>query len=31
VPHHRRERDALLDRLADAFDAHVTLDPLIAP
>ena len=30
VPHHRRERDALLDRLADAFEAHVNLDPFIS-
>jgi adenosylcobyric acid synthase len=29
VPHHRRQREALLDRLADAFEAHVNLDPLL--
>ncbi|MEB3233953.1 MAG: cobyric acid synthase [Cyanobacteriota bacterium] len=28
-PHHRRQRDALLDRLADAFEAHVALEPLL--
>jgi adenosylcobyric acid synthase len=28
-PHHRKHRDALLDRLADAFEAHVNLDPLL--
>jgi len=28
-PHHRRQREALLDRLADAFEAHVNLDPLL--
>ena len=26
-PHHRRQREALLDRLADAFETHVNLDP----
>ncbi|NQV10694.1 MAG: cobyric acid synthase [Cyanobacteria bacterium] len=29
-PHHSRQRDALLDRLADAFEAHVNLEPLLA-
>ena len=28
-PHHSRQRDALLDRLADAFEAHVDLGPLL--
>ena len=28
-PHHSRQRDALLDRLADAFEAHVNLGPLL--
>ena len=28
-PHHSRQRDALLDRLADAFEKHVNLDPLL--
>jgi adenosylcobyric acid synthase len=28
-PHHSRQRDALLDRLADAFEAHVNLVPLL--
>ncbi|MFM7435406.1 MAG: cobyric acid synthase [Vulcanococcus sp.] len=28
-PHHRRQRDQLLDRLADAFEAHVDLAPLL--
>jgi adenosylcobyric acid synthase len=27
-PHHSRQREALLDRLADAFEAHVNLEPL---
>jgi len=31
VPHHSRHREALLDRLADAFEAHVDLTPLLAP
>ncbi|MEB3351776.1 MAG: cobyric acid synthase [Cyanobacteriota bacterium] len=31
VPHHRRQRQALLDRLADAFEAHVDLTPLLRP
>jgi adenosylcobyric acid synthase len=30
-PHHSRQRDALLDRLADAFERHVNLEPLLAP
>jgi len=30
-PHHSRQRDALLDRLADAFEQHVNLEPLLAP
>ncbi|WP_411868383.1 cobyric acid synthase [Vulcanococcus limneticus] len=29
VPHHSRQREALLDRLADAFEAHVDLGPLL--
>jgi adenosylcobyric acid synthase len=28
-PHHSRQRQALLDRLADAFEAHVNLEPLL--
>ncbi|MEB3335002.1 MAG: cobyric acid synthase [Cyanobacteriota bacterium] len=28
-PHHRRQRDLLLDRLADAFERHVSLGPLL--
>ena len=28
-PHHARQREALLDRLADAFEAHVDLTPLL--
>jgi adenosylcobyric acid synthase len=28
-PHHSRQREVLLDRLADAFEAHVNLDPLL--
>ena len=28
-PHHSRQRDALLDRLADAFETHVNLEPLL--
>jgi adenosylcobyric acid synthase len=28
-PHHSRQREALLDRLADAFERHVDLDPLL--
>ena len=30
-PHHSRQRDALLDRLADAFEQHVNLEPLLKP
>jgi adenosylcobyric acid synthase len=30
-PHHSRQRDALLDRLADAFEQHVNLEPLLRP
>ena len=30
-PHHSRQRDALLERLADAFEAHVDLAPLLSP
>jgi adenosylcobyric acid synthase len=30
-PHHSRQRDALLNRLADAFERHVNLEPLLAP
>jgi adenosylcobyric acid synthase len=29
-PHHSRQREALLERLADAFEAHVDLRPLLA-
>jgi len=28
-PHHARQRDALLERLADAFEQHVDLEPLL--
>ena len=28
-PHHSRQRDALLDRLADAFEEHINLEPLL--
>jgi adenosylcobyric acid synthase len=28
-PHHSRQREALLDRLADAFAQHVNLEPLL--
>ena len=28
-PHHGRHREALLDRLADAFETHVSLEPLL--
>ena len=28
-PHHSRQREVLLDRLADAFEEHVNLDPLL--
>jgi adenosylcobyric acid synthase len=30
-PHHSRQRDQLLERLADAFEAHVNLEPLLTP
>ncbi|MCP9888898.1 cobyric acid synthase [Cyanobium sp. ATX 6A2] len=30
-PHHSAQRDQLLDRLADAFEAHVNLEPLLKP
>ncbi|MFM7649052.1 MAG: cobyric acid synthase [Cyanobium sp.] len=30
-PHHSRQREALLDRLADAFERHVNLEPLLTP
>ncbi|MEY3928409.1 MAG: cobyric acid synthase CobQ, partial [Cyanobacteriota bacterium] len=30
-PHHRQQRELLLDRLADAFEAHVNLEPLLKP
>ncbi|EDY39148.1 cobyric acid synthase CobQ [Cyanobium sp. PCC 7001] len=30
-PSHAQQRDALLDRLADAFEAHVDLTPLLNP
>jgi adenosylcobyric acid synthase len=29
LPHHSRQREALLDRLADAFEEHVNLEPLL--
>ena len=28
-PHHSRQREALLDRLADAFEQHINLEPLL--
>ena len=28
-PHHSRQRDVLLDRLADVFEQHVNLEPLL--
>ena len=28
-PHHRRQREALLDRLADAYEEHINLEPLL--
>ncbi len=28
-PHHSQQRDGLLDRLADAFEKHVNLEPLL--
>jgi len=30
-PHHSRQREVLLDRLADAFERHVDLGPLLGP
>jgi adenosylcobyric acid synthase len=30
-PQHSRQRDQLLDRLADAFETHVNLEPLLTP
>ena len=30
-PHHSQQRELLLDRLADAFEAHVNLEPLLRP
>ena len=30
LPHHSRQREALLDRLADAFEEHVNLAPLLS-
>ncbi|TVS07714.1 MAG: cobyric acid synthase [Cyanobium sp. PLM2.Bin73] len=30
-PHHSHQRDQLLERLADAFEAHVNLEPLLTP
>jgi adenosylcobyric acid synthase len=30
LPHHSRQREALLDRLADAFETHVNLGPLLS-
>ena len=30
-PHHSRQREALLDRLADAYERHVNLEPLLTP
>jgi adenosylcobyric acid synthase len=29
-PHHSRQREALLDRLADAFEQHINLEPLLS-
>jgi adenosylcobyric acid synthase len=29
-PHHSRQREALLDRLADAFELHINLEPLLS-
>jgi adenosylcobyric acid synthase len=29
-PHHSRQREALLDRLADAFEQHINLQPLLS-
>jgi adenosylcobyric acid synthase len=28
-PHHSRQREALLDRLADAFEQHINIEPLL--
>jgi adenosylcobyric acid synthase len=28
-PHHSRQREALLDRLADAFEEHINLEPML--
>jgi adenosylcobyric acid synthase len=30
-PHHSRQRDTLLDRLTDAFEHHMNLEPLLQP
>jgi adenosylcobyric acid synthase len=30
-PHHGQQREALLDRLAEAFETHVNLAPLLKP
>jgi adenosylcobyric acid synthase len=30
VPHHGEQRERLLDRLAEAFEAHVELRPLLS-
>ena len=30
LPHHGDQRDQLIDRLADAFEQHVDLTPLLA-
>jgi len=30
-PHHSRQREELLDRLADSFEQHVNLEPLLKP
>ena len=30
-PHHSRQREQLLDRLSDAFEQHVNLEPLLQP
>ncbi len=29
-PHHSRQREALLDRLADAFEQHINIEPLLS-
>ena len=31
LPHHSHQRNALLERLADAFEEHVNLEPLLQP